>query len=99
MKCILHIGTEKTATSTIQQFLQLNRAELSGQGVSQSECLGKPCRIDDRLFSAYFSARFDDFHLQNGIRSKDDKERFFAGFWDRFEAEATRLGDARSCDR
>jgi hypothetical protein len=40
MKCIVHIGTEKTGTTTIQSFLQLNRKRLvEDQGVAY---LGKP---------------------------------------------------------
>jgi len=32
MKCILHIGTEKTATTTLQSFLHLNRDKLAKKG-------------------------------------------------------------------
>jgi hypothetical protein len=40
MKCIVHIGTEKTGTTTIQSFLHLNRKRLRDeQGVAY---LGKP---------------------------------------------------------
>jgi hypothetical protein len=40
MKCIVHIGTEKTGTTTIQSFLHLNRKRLlEEQGVAY---LGKP---------------------------------------------------------
>ncbi|MEH6590798.1 MAG: hypothetical protein V7746_11095 [Halioglobus sp.] len=40
MKCIVHIGTEKTGTTTIQSFLQLNRKRLlDEQGVAY---LGRP---------------------------------------------------------
>jgi len=33
MKAIIHIGTQKTGTTTIQSFLALNRAALSSQGL------------------------------------------------------------------
>ena len=33
MKAIIHIGTQKTGTTTIQSFLDLNRAALSSQGI------------------------------------------------------------------
>lgn len=33
MKAIIHIGTQKTGTTTIQSFLALNRAALSTQGI------------------------------------------------------------------
>jgi hypothetical protein len=33
MKAIIHIGTQKTGTTTIQSFLNLNRSALSSQGI------------------------------------------------------------------
>lgn len=38
---ILHVGTEKTGTTTIQQFLSINRSELSEQGVKIPSFLEK----------------------------------------------------------
>ncbi len=32
-RCVLHIGTEKTGTSTLQRFLSVNRAALASDGV------------------------------------------------------------------
>ena len=34
MKCILHIGTEKTGTTSIQDFLQINNKNLIRQNIS-----------------------------------------------------------------
>ena len=32
MKCVIHIGTEKTGSTSIQQFMHQNRIKLYGQG-------------------------------------------------------------------
>lgn len=39
MKCILHIGTEKTGTTTIQNFLDINRESLKEQGFFVPPCM------------------------------------------------------------
>lgn len=40
--CYLHIGTEKTGSTSIQNYLNLNSDLLKSQGVWYSECLGRP---------------------------------------------------------
>ena len=40
-RCVLHIGTEKTGTSTIQRFLTINRAALIRDGVIYPSVTGK----------------------------------------------------------
>jgi len=42
MRIVLHIGTEKTGSSSIQRWLANNRRELKTQGVWHSQCLGDP---------------------------------------------------------
>ena len=39
-RCIIHIGTEKTGTSSIQHFLSMNRAALAEQGVLYTDFTG-----------------------------------------------------------
>ncbi len=65
MKCFLHIGTEKTATTTLQNFLHLNRSKLETHGFIYTKSAGpinnlklpilayKPDRRDDitKLFN------------------------------------------------
>lgn len=48
--CYLHIGTEKTGTSTIQQFLCSNEDELRKQGIWYSRSLDRP---SNRKFAVY----------------------------------------------
>ena len=45
MKCILHIGTEKTGTTILQDWLYDNKVELSKVGVYLSDNLGKTNNI------------------------------------------------------
>ena len=60
MKCFLHIGTEKTATTTIQNFLHLNRQGLLDKGYIYTKSAGL---INNRALPvlAYNSSRRDDF--------------------------------------
>ena len=60
MKCFLHIGTEKTGTTTIQSFLSKNREYLKNQGFYYLESLGIP---NNRYLSllGFDRTRRDDF--------------------------------------
>lgn len=84
MKCILHIGTEKTGTTILQDWLYDNQAELSKVGVCLPESLGKP---NNRLFSAYFQGHLDDWAMQNGVSSDVEKAQYFKGFSERLANE------------
>ena len=66
MKCILHIGTEKTGTTTIQNFLNLNREKLLEQGFIYTKSTG----VDNNrglAVAAYNSFRRDDFTKEKNI--------------------------------
>jgi hypothetical protein len=84
MKCILHIGTEKTGTTAIQEWMHVNRSIFLHQGVFISEFLGVP---DHRIFSAFFQNEFDDWTRRNNLRTSEDKAFFFRGFLDGLRAE------------
>jgi len=60
MRCILHIGTEKTGSTAIQQFLHNNWDKFKAQGVHVCTSVGKP---NNRSLPAAFMApdRMDDF--------------------------------------
>jgi hypothetical protein len=75
MKCFLHIGTEKTATSTLQNFFDLNRDELYKFGVIYTEAVGK---ANNRALpvTAYDLARRDDFTKSKGIYTNKDLSDF-----------------------
>lgn len=75
MKCFLHIGTEKTGTSTLQTFLHINRDVLQKQGFIYTESAG---RINNNKLSvaAYHKKRRDEFTLQYGIISDEQMSEF-----------------------
>jgi hypothetical protein len=92
MKLLLHIGTEKTATTTIQDFVYANRATLADRGVALSDELG---RTNNRKLVAYFlpQDRFDDYFTHRSIGTIEAKHRHFEGFEDAFASEVRALAD------
>jgi hypothetical protein len=82
---ILHIGTEKTGTSSIQTFLDLNRNELTKNNIHFVSCAGN---TNNRKLPAAMlddaHAMHDDFFLLNCLDTKekilDFKESFFSDF-------------------
>ncbi len=84
MKLLLHIGTEKTGSTLLQDWLYANRAALSGQGVYFSE--RREYRNNTRLVS-YFRSSLDDYTRRHGIQDQAAKERFFAGYEEEIRGE------------
>lgn len=81
MKCFLHIGTEKTATKTLQQFLCSNRDKLSRLGFAYTESAGSPNNLYLSLL-AYNLSRRDDLTRRNRIYTDQD----FAVFQENLKA-------------
>lgn len=51
LKCLyLHIGLEKTGTTSVQAFLHMNRAPLAQAGIWMPGCLG---HLNHKLLAAY----------------------------------------------
>ena len=86
MKCLLHIGTEKTATTTLQNWLYANKAELSKAKVYLSDNLGK---TNNRLIPAYFKKNLDDWAMHNGVRNQVEKDKYFNGFIEKLIKEVS----------
>lgn len=84
MKLVLHIGTEKTGTTLLQDWLYANVHELSSQGVFLSECLGK---TNNRLFFLYFKTDIDQQARSFGINNQEEKAVFFQNFSNKFSSE------------
>lgn len=93
MRLILHIGTEKTATTTLQYYLYQNQAVLAEKGVALSEVCGKP---NNRWLPGYCQPedRFDNFLRSFGLRSPADRKEAFADFPDKLKAEIEALDKA-----
>jgi hypothetical protein len=86
LKAIVHIGTEKTGTTSIQRFLFQNRKKLRAGGFHFLQSAGK---TNNRALPAYFVAenRFDDFYRDEGITTLEAKTEFRKQFLQKFEHE------------
>jgi len=89
-KLILHIGTEKTGTSSIQAFLNFNRNNLESQGIHYLRCAGDtnnrkiPAAILDETAN-------DDYFKLNMLNTKESIINFKKQFWLDFHEEITNL--------
>ena len=81
---ILHIGTEKTGTTTLQEFVQKNRQKFSNQKLGTLNGFGRP---NNRDFVAYFQKSLDDWAKHKEIFSEEEKAQYFSDFQSRFEKE------------
>jgi len=72
-RCVLHIGTEKTGTSTIQEFLKVNRKSLSKEGILYPAFAG-PNGGSQWEFATYVLPQPWKFELGErfNIKSKED---------------------------
>ena len=86
--CIIHIGTEKTGTTFLQNWLYENDHRLKKQGVSLTRTAGYP---NNRKLVAYLQENFDDYHAENRISGQTDRDHFFEGFKDQFTDEVKTL--------
>jgi hypothetical protein len=68
MKCILHVGTEKTGTSTIQAFLDLNRDLLRWHKILFTQSAGRRNNRDLSV-AAYNLTNIDDYAKSKGLRT------------------------------
>ncbi|WP_417456505.1 hypothetical protein [Kordiimonas sp.] len=86
--CYLHIGGEKTGSTTIQKFLADNRGRLRDLGVVYPKVPGEHTHI--RL-AAYAQPDFENADFLRGVGVKDEADlaRVHARFPERFRAELT----------
>jgi hypothetical protein len=75
MKAIIHIGTEKTGTTTIQEFLHENREALKSRGIG---FLHTPGLRNQRLLAVYAmnDKQTDDFIVQHDLSSPQKKREW-----------------------
>ena len=86
--CIIHIGTEKTGTTFLQNWLYENGRRLQKQGVSLTRTAGYP---NNRKLVAFLQENLDDYHAENRISGQADRDQFFEGFKDQFITEIKTL--------
>ena len=60
MRCILHIGTEKTGSTSLQTALSVNREHLSERGIFYSKAAGT---LNSRALAAAFCQYSSDDYL------------------------------------
>lgn len=92
----MHIGTEKTATTTIQHFLYQNQGALAKKGIALSNELGQP---NNRKLPAYCLSAIpsDEFFRKRRIRTIQQKDAFFDGFEGAFSSEVAALSETTDC--
>ncbi len=75
MKCYLHVGVEKTGTTTVQEFLHTNRELLARRGCLFTPAAGE--RNNWKLpVAAYDAEQRDDLTRAAKISTDDDLHRF-----------------------
>ena len=93
MRGILHIGVEKTGTTSIQKFLALNRDTLRARSILFPQSPG----VSNHTLLAGYAAddrSRDDIRITNSIESHDDLLRFR----EQFAAAFTREVEDAACD-
>lgn len=90
LKAIVHIGTEKTGTTSIQNFLYQNRKKLRKAGFHFLQCAGEK---NNRALPAYClnDNRPDDFYRDLGIVTIDERIHYKQKFIEEFEKELAGL--------
>ena len=95
---VLHIGTEKIGSTTIQNFLKANRNKSMQQGIYISEDLMIPSGNQCWLAAlAYNSARIDELISDQGYRSKAERDQDMVDRYERFKQEIE--ASASNCNR
>lgn len=83
MRCILHIGTEKTATTSIQAFLRRNETRLRRQRVAVG--YGSEYTNNFDFFAYFFEGTNHHYFWNHGISNQREKDlyfRYFVPFFD-----------------
>lgn len=90
MKAIVHIGTEKTGTTSIQSFLYQNRYKLLEEGFHFLQCAGI---TNNRALPSYClnNDREDEFYRNLGITTLEARVAHKQEFIKAFEAELAGL--------
>ncbi len=90
MRCVLHIGTEKTATTTLQQHLDRHRSALAAEGVgfTRSAGVGNNWRL---AVAAYDDDRHDDRSADAGVGDAASRQGFRARLVADLKAEIATL--------
>ena len=84
MHCVLHIGTEKTATTLLQEWLYANKAELSSQGIFLSAVAQEG---NNRRLVSWCQSQVDDWLRRQGVTTLEQKAELLQDFEAQFREE------------
>jgi hypothetical protein len=84
MKCIIHIGTEKTATTLLQKWLYENEGNFSAQGIALTRSAQFP---NNMKLAGYFQDRPGGILRINNITNSEERDLFFNDFEAEFFSE------------
>ena len=94
MRCVVHIGCEKTGTTLLQRWLYQNQAALSEHGIALSDCLDKP---ENRKLCAYFQTAPDDYFLDRQLSNPTRRSQYFTNLLQDFSAEVATKSVNHDC--
>ncbi|MFM8931111.1 MAG: hypothetical protein ACKOS8_04440 [Gemmataceae bacterium] len=94
MDCLLHIGTDKTGTTSIQEFLHLNRQRLGRRGILFTRSCGE---INNHFLAvaAYDLGHRDDLTANLSLRTNHDLEVYQQLLQARLHRELREAGTPR----
>jgi hypothetical protein len=81
--CFLHIGTEKTGTTSIQNFLSKNRSRLKKQGIIYPRSPGNQNHTDLTVYALADERQSGGIRRHSGVASSEQ----LPGFRDRLQAK------------
>ena len=87
MDLVLHIGCEKTGTTSLQNWLEHNAAALPPRGALYSKALGRPNNRRVTLYGLEIG-RVDELLIQEGVRTPEEHEALRRRIKAEFTAEA-----------
>ena len=91
MRCVLHIGTEKTGSTSIQRYLLRNRADLLAKGVHVCTAAGKG---NNRAMPSAFMSndRNDDYIARLQLQGRQGREQWKDELLAALETEIVKAG-------
>ncbi|MEA5424472.1 hypothetical protein [Synechococcus sp. CCY9202] len=97
MKCILHIGTEKTATTSFQKLMAASRDKLFNEyGIWYPQCLGSHWHRDLAVW-AMDPSKPDDHFMKLNIKTSLEHDLFKKSLTERLQREYTEFKSAHTC--
>lgn len=96
MKAILHIGTGKTGSTSIQEYMFVNRKSLLEQGIFYSEALGLK---NHRRLPAIFQNddKPENYYKDRGLLTPKDRRAAKEIWWREFQNELMQAGSCARC--